>query len=524
MEANGQQTKHFSDLIEDSYKKWNDTRVILDGGTGTGKSYFILNILSKYADTEGKRVLYLCNRSPLKEKIYHEAKEMNLLETVTVITYQKLADLIQKKEPVPDAEYVVADECHYFTEDALFNEYTDIAYSYIKRLKGRVVIYMSATCKVFFRWMRKSNHVTDEHYFYIPKSYEYVDELYFYEKKYLIPKVDDILEKEEDSKIIIFCNSIQQMIKLHEKYGDKACYFASKNAKKVSDIRTENCIQSHEDGTVTFDKRILVATKVLDNGIDIKDKKVKHIFSEILDVDSAIQALGRKRKMSDDDTCTFYLKDYTGQALQGRINRYDYQIDPVNKFRKDYRGFLETYAKDRKRLRNNKIFHTEFAEKVENSKFTYNRMRLKKYYMDYGILTEMRETTYNVVMLELLGSELAAKAKKLDIYVEEKDEFMDYIKSIEGKWLYTDDKEIVKKNFEKIGLKLRYKGVNTFNGALEDNYPNYECRFRDKIVGKDKKLTSKYLTDKRRKLSDGTDNPNRDRKYWILERKHWISE
>ena len=55
MEANGQQTKHFSDLIEDSYKKWNDTRVILDGGTGTGKSYFILNILSKYADTEGKR-------------------------------------------------------------------------------------------------------------------------------------------------------------------------------------------------------------------------------------------------------------------------------------------------------------------------------------------------------------------------------------------------------------------------------------------------------------------------------------
>lgn len=112
----------------------------------------------------------------------------------------------------------------------------------------------------------------------------------------------------------------------------------------------------------------------------------------------------------------------------------------------------------------------------------------------------------------------------MDIYVEEKDEFMDYIKSIEGKWLYTDDKKIVQKNFEKIGLKLRYKGVNTFNGALEDNYPNYECRFRDKIVGKDKKLTSKYLTDKRRKLSDGTDNPNRDRKYWILERKHWISE
>lgn len=35
--------KRFSDLIEDKYKSWKDTRIILDGGTGSGKTYFVLN-------------------------------------------------------------------------------------------------------------------------------------------------------------------------------------------------------------------------------------------------------------------------------------------------------------------------------------------------------------------------------------------------------------------------------------------------------------------------------------------------
>ena len=34
--------KRFSELIGDTYKSWKDTRIILDGGTGTGKTYFVL--------------------------------------------------------------------------------------------------------------------------------------------------------------------------------------------------------------------------------------------------------------------------------------------------------------------------------------------------------------------------------------------------------------------------------------------------------------------------------------------------
>ena len=91
---------------------------------------------------------------------------------------------------------------------------------------------------------------------------------------------------------------------------------------------------------------------------------------------------------------------------------------------------------------------------------------------------------------------------------------MEYLKSIEGKKLYKIDKERIKEEFETIGLKLRYIGINTFNGALDDVYKElYLCRFYNKdIDGKD-------LVDKRRKLDDGSVNQNRDKKYWILENR-----
>ena len=162
---------------------------------------------------------------------------------------------------------------------------------------------------------------------------------------------------------------------------------------------------------------------------------MKHIFSEILDVDSAIQALGRKRKISDDDSCTFYIKNYGGQAIQALINSNEHQTEPVEMYKKDYDNFLKKYGENRKRLRNNQIFYTQFDKDKSKNLLTYNKMRLKKYRMDNDILQEMKETSYKSVMVGILGFELADRVEDLDIHVEEKDDFLEYMKSIEGKWL-----------------------------------------------------------------------------------------
>lgn len=83
--------------------------------------------------------------------------------------------------------------------------------------------------------------------------------------------------------------------------------------------------------------------------------------------------------------------------------------------------------------------------------------------------------------------------------------------------VYDYRKELVKW-FEKIGVKLRRAGINTLNGALQDYYGNkYKFRFRDCVLDENGKPTKKKLTDNRRILEDGTSNPNRNKKYWILE-------
>lgn len=514
--------KRFSDLIEDKYKSWKDTRIILDGGTGSGKTYFVLNKIGKYAKECNCKILYLCNRSKLRDQTYSDIKKLKLQDTVVVMTYQSLQNRIKHKDTFPHYDYIIADECHYFTNDALFNEYTDLSYKYLKHQSKNVVIYISATAKVFFHWMKQKEIVTQEHYFSIPKDYSYVDKVYFYDKKYLIPQIDKILEEEKDSKIIVFCNSITRMLELYKKYENQADYAASQNAVKVKDICNEKCVYEHKGGTVTFDKRILVTTKVLDNGINIKDKKVKHIFSEILDADSAIQALGRKRRTSEDDTCTFYLKNYSGQAIQGLINTNEYQLEPVMTYRIKYDEFLNKYGQNRKRIRNNKIFYTKFSNDKEKNNIAFNEMRLNKYLMDNTVLNDMKEGSYKSVMIGLIGYSLADKVEELEINIEEKDGFLEYLKSIEGKWLYSTERKEVVKRFEDIGVKLRRQGINTLNGALQDFYENrYKCRFRDKILDENGELTKKSLVDKRRKLEDGSINPNRDKKYWILEEAIW---
>jgi hypothetical protein len=124
----------------------------------------------------------------------------------------------------------------------------------------------------------------------------------------------------------------------------------------------------------------------------------------------------------------------------------------------------------------------------------------------------MKEKGHKAYLESILARSLIDNSEDIVCNVEQLDMFIQFLKSIEGKRLYADDQKYIKEEFETIGLKLRYKGINTFNGALDDNYKElYHCRFYNGNPD------GKPYIDKRRKLDNGTDNPNRDKRYWILE-------
>ncbi len=182
------------------------------------------------------------------------------------------------------------------------------------------MIWVSATAKSIFKWLEDKNKVKKKNIFRIDKDYSYVSKLYFYQKDEIITIIDDILENESESKIIVFCNSANRMYEMNKIYGDIANYYCSSASsnnklKEMCGIdpitkKVKDCIIQYSDGRITFEKRILFTTTVLDNGVNLKDEKLKHIFSEIFDVDSLIQSLGRKRNINENDTCNFYLRNF----------------------------------------------------------------------------------------------------------------------------------------------------------------------------------------------------------------------
>jgi superfamily II DNA or RNA helicase len=288
---------YVQDLIGDRYKEWENDKIIFDCGTGHGKTTFIFKILAKWAIENNKRILYLCNRKQLLSQLLTDV-EAYAAFNVEVMLYQTLQRNIVKNEEIKHYDYIIADEVHYLLSDA-FNDYTDLSYKYLMQQNQSVVVFMSATAKSLFKMFVDNGIVELNNVYTITKDYSYVDKTYFYEKRQLTAIINNILQTSNKDKILVFCNSLKYLNDMREIYKDQAYYMCSEtniNNKNNRDHYNNNCIKSISKELITFDKRILFTTKVLDNGVNIIDPDLKHIFTDIFDIDSTIQAIRKKKK------------------------------------------------------------------------------------------------------------------------------------------------------------------------------------------------------------------------------------
>lgn len=173
--------KWVSDALDSHVPKWNiQTPVFISAQTGTGKNTFIReSLLTKvYFDNvrngSNKRILLLSNRVALNrqskyqyaeyireltgDSLYIERFKKYTAEgideyvdfgIITICSYHQLYErkLLDNKE----YDYIICDECHFFTSDAIFNNETDKILEYIvSQGKNSVRIYMTATIETVF--------------------------------------------------------------------------------------------------------------------------------------------------------------------------------------------------------------------------------------------------------------------------------------------------------------------------------------------------------------------------------------
>ena len=324
-----------SELIGDAFQHWGNGRVLLDMGTGCGKSEFVIRKMAGWAVDQflegnyDNRILMLCPLTLLHEDLEKRRRAEYLMvfgddleerwdlykEVLTVMTYQKLEQLCKGdvsnqrilQELLNRHRMIIADECHYWSEFSAFNINTHYSLdTLLQAEKDHTVIYMSATGRDTWKLLEEKGGPTQSERIYrLPQYYEYVKAAYFYARHNLVTMLKRLPAGE---KAIVFVELGDDLAEMEKIFGDTAAYYCSpfneRYRKKYSDLSV--CVK---DGQQLKD--ILFTTKAMGVGIGLKDRGVKHIFIDQWNPLEIAQSLGRKRSLDADDTCTVYFRDYS---------------------------------------------------------------------------------------------------------------------------------------------------------------------------------------------------------------------
>lgn len=151
------------------------SRVFIESPTGTGKTTFILKTLMPFARENGRNILYLGNRTALREQTRYAAQNAliqtnhpdlqitdandgsvffyseNSPNSITVLNYQAFLGFVKCNHfgtpPLGNPfYYIIFDEAHFFLEDSLFNPMTwAVLEKLMAYFNNSVFIFMSAT-------------------------------------------------------------------------------------------------------------------------------------------------------------------------------------------------------------------------------------------------------------------------------------------------------------------------------------------------------------------------------------------
>lgn len=214
--------KYISDVLKDDEWEWINSPnydpneiMLVEAGTGTGKSTFAINCALQYSG----EVLYLSPRTALKKELETRILEIDGSKEMDsdfyVRTYQELEEIIRQGNSDMFQLWglfgglIIVDEFHYFMQDSDFNSDTILSYNLIKQLPGKK-IFLSGTGHGM-TYFRLKNDFIIKHHITLENSYSPIKNTYFYEQdnpnsknkiEFALNQIKTILTTTPDDKII----------------------------------------------------------------------------------------------------------------------------------------------------------------------------------------------------------------------------------------------------------------------------------------------------------------------------------
>lgn len=314
-------TDSIKEALEEEVPYWRYWKAILiDAPPGKGKTSFVYEVLIPLAIKMNRNVLLVANRnalslqmkldvleligSPLRDRLTDLGiRETDIFGSVGIVSYHSLPRFLNDPENedwLDNVEYVVADECHYFASDSSFNDLTEWHLKLItKHFKRAIRVYMTGTSWDVLRPIADAEmaikydkerackvHLDREIIrYHWEQDHSHVDLRFFRD----LEEIKQLVLGNPNEKYMIFVDSRDSGRALADDLGkNRATYLdaESKGTKEMTKLLKEQ----------TFDRQVLVTTKVLDCGINLWDNRLRHIVTVTDDRVSMLQMLGRKRR------------------------------------------------------------------------------------------------------------------------------------------------------------------------------------------------------------------------------------
>ena len=392
-------------------------------------------------------------------------------DTIRVETYQWLETFCQKnlegaKVFLRTFDYIVSDEYHYMVTDASFNDQVDVSYEAIKELAAiRTCIFMSATARLLFdNWERLGRIPAGQRYC-LPVDYRFVSSVKFF--YYEDQEIDIIRRVREGEKILVFVDTLDKLRRLRDRLKsdgdvDVAC-LCSRYRKEAEEFdKLDDVIR---DGVLLH--QVTLTTSVLYNGVDIKDRALKYIVSELWSPIVNAQILGRKRPLDAEDTCAVYFMGYGEKRLKDLLQQVKtYQLEPAGEYRRKFKDpdeWREYLYRDKTQMVLNTNRKCRCRTVVLDPREGCYCLRKRAYLqalLEDATLFKMLRYGYQTELLKEIDKSLLQKVEELEPSI-----LVDYLEAhLDEKRFYKDWQEI----FYKMG-HIR----NESDGHLTKSLPKF---------------------------------------------------
>ena len=354
--------KFFSEVVGRDYQKWGmGARVIIDAPTGCGKTFWVTSDLLPWALKMGMSILLCVNRELLEKQIVNELCKKFCIPPcvmektacaefpgISVTTYQAIQKRMKQGQSFPkEYEFVVFDEIHYLLMDSEFNADIQFLSEAIPQMTGMIKIFISATIEEVLPYLgiklRDWNMVSDGEictvYQREPQTIagqimNRPEELWDYHvpreiPEYQICAYDDIMDVVE----MINEDSSEEKYLIFQSNKQKAKSFFDENLHCTYEILTADDKDKKAYQEIveksSFSSKVLVTTKILDNGISIKDCTLNSIVLDTTSKTEFIQMLGRRRTLpGEHPQLKIFLPVKNKAFFQGML---EFQIMPALK-------------------------------------------------------------------------------------------------------------------------------------------------------------------------------------------------